>query len=563
MVSAMGADTKVDSWVALGTTGAPPSAFVDEIGTVHETGRRLALAWAVHGPDGWLLPGSGGCRITRTTRAGGAIVESGIKVPSGQVIHRCYVAQVSGRSVAIVEVDNASAIPVAVALRLAPSPLLEAAPMAERTGAVTASGDVVRYNGLPYIYLDRPAAPEATASGPAGLPPDGYPVVIPVTHRSCVRMVIVGIDAEPLGAVPPAPAQVESGWMQRLSSGTRVRSDDGVIDELWRSALVSLMVATDIEHVPRPLGVDGSEWTFVDEARVAGALATTGFADESGLVLGSLLEHLQGGPLGPSPDDEAVVLGALGRWFRATADTSLVSTFPVELLGAADRILRQSSSRARRLWSRRRPTTPRSTVSATATRSILDLAAMLSAIDEAEAASILIGRLDRRGPIERGTGEPSVPAESADPVDDVERFERIRHRNGHFPTSVDAACRRNHGSGDDPRRAADVVDAVRSVLVDDTGAARGSRTLDVVPFLVPRWRGTNFDVHDLPTALGSLSFGVRWHGPRPALLWELEPGPGVSAGDVMLTSRGLDVTWIGSGVSGDALLTEPEIDGIM
>ncbi len=449
-----------------------------------------------------------------------------------------------------------SAIPIAVAFRVAPSPLLETPSIADRPGAVSADGDIVRYNGLPYIYLDRPAAPDATSSGPAGVPPEGYPIVVPVTHRSCLRLVITGTSAEPLGSVPPSSSQVESGWLQQLSVGTRVRSDDGLVDELWRSALVSLMVAADIEHVPRPLGVEASDWTFVDEARVAGALAAAGFVDESGLVLGSLLDHLEGGSLGASPEDEAIVLGALGRWYRLTRDPSLVTLFPVELLGAADRILRQNAPRRGRLWSRRRPDPERSVVSSVASRSILDLAAMLSDVGESDAATILIGRLDLRG-----GDAATVASEPNDPVADLERFERIRQRNGHFPTSADAAGRRNFGSGDDPRRAADVIDAVRAVLVDDAGAARGARTIDVVPVLPPRWRGTNFDIHELPTALGALSFGVRWHGSRPALLWELESAPGVAAADVMLTSTGLDATWIGAGASGDALLSEHEPEG--
>ena len=37
------------------------------------------------------------------------------------------------------------------------------------------------------------------------------------------------------------------------------------------------------------------------------------------------------------------------------------------------------------------------------------------------------------------------------------------------------------------------------------------------------WLGQGIEVHDAPTHHGVLSFAVRWHGDRPALLWELTP----------------------------------------
>jgi len=59
-------------------------------------------------------------------------------------------------------------------------------------------------------------------------------------------------------------------------------------------------------------------------------------------------------------------------------------------------------------------------------------------------------------------------------------------------------------------------------------------------------------VHDAPTAFGRLSYAVRWHGARPALLWDLEGHPGV--GPVVLTAPGLDPTWQASALRGEALL---------
>jgi hypothetical protein len=59
-------------------------------------------------------------------------------------------------------------------------------------------------------------------------------------------------------------------------------------------------------------------------------------------------------------------------------------------------------------------------------------------------------------------------------------------------------------------------------------------------------------VHDAPTAFGTISYAVRWHGDRVALLWEVQPHPG--QGPVRLISPGLDPTWSTTDLRGEALL---------
>jgi hypothetical protein len=63
------------------------------------------------------------------------------------------------------------------------------------------------------------------------------------------------------------------------------------------------------------------------------------------------------------------------------------------------------------------------------------------------------------------------------------------------------------------------------------------------------WAGQPIEVREAPTGFGTLSYAVRWHGRRPALLWELE-------GDapVRLTAPGLDAAWFSDEPRGDALL---------
>src|SRR5699024_3305275 len=75
--------------------------------------------------------------------------------------------------------------------------------------------------------------------------------------------------------------------------------------------------------------------------------------------------------------------------------------------------------------------------------------------------------------------------------------------------------------------------------------------LDLVPHMPHDWYGAPVELHDAPTRHGKLSFGVRWHGVRPALLWEIVPHDERDA--VELRIPGLDLSWSTSKTRGDVL----------
>jgi hypothetical protein len=87
---------------------------------------------------------------------------------------------------------------------------------------------------------------------------------------------------------------------------------------------------------------------------------------------------------------------------------------------------------------------------------------------------------------------------------------------------------------------------LRGLLVFD-GAGDEVTLLAELP---PAWLGQGIEVHAAPTRYGPVSYAVRWHGERPALLWDAPPG-------VRLTAPGLDPTWSSDEPAGDTLLAAP------
>ena len=78
--------------------------------------------------------------------------------------------------------------------------------------------------------------------------------------------------------------------------------------------------------------------------------------------------------------------------------------------------------------------------------------------------------------------------------------------------------------------------------------------LDLLGDVPDAWLGGGGEVHGLATPHGRLGFAIRWHGERPALLWELERH---DARPVVLRVPGLDTAFSTVEASGEVLLAAP------
>jgi hypothetical protein len=146
-----------------------------------------------------------------------------------------------------------------------------------------------------------------------------------------------------------------------------------------------------------------------------------------------------------------------------------------------------------------------------------------------------------------------------------------RHRKaGRLPWEVDAAlasARDVLARAGDRRAVDDLAAARRRVPVTEPtpveppegvlGLAWAQRRvvmeqedgLDVFPRPFPRgWIGQPIEAHGVPAGGTTIALALRWHGARPALLWEAGRG-------VRLVSSGLDPSWASTDKRGEALLS--------
>lgn len=107
-------------------------------------------------------------------------------------------------------------------------------------------------------------------------------------------------------------------------------------------------------------------------------------------------------------------------------------------------------------------------------------------------------------------------------------------------------------SAEAPRDRSDAASAV-------VGSVRGlvKDTNDGIELLGAwrlEWRGASIEATDVPTRWGRVSFALRWHSERAALLWELKSWDPDHEVAPQFSAPAFDPHWVGHGSAGEVLL---------
>jgi hypothetical protein len=530
------------SWTLVGTRSGADLAAVDPRGLVTPVPGGWSLDWWVGADDRWHLP-SREVAVRQRLVDGAPVVETAMRVPGGDVVATAWAAQASsadgGAEVVVVEVSNATPVPVALAFAVRPYDA-EGVTSVRSVALRDARVDV---DGRPALLLPRPPAravvrafgdgdPVGTVvAGEAQPVPGGGAAVrcraglasaafvVPLTHGTSVRVVLAadrsGRPLPPPGSLPP-PAAVARGWRTHVDAGARVVLPDDRLQSAVDTSHCSLLLAAHRDD---------------DVAAVSGALDELGHPDEARSLLLRALD-------GPVRAVDGAVLAALDRHLSLAPDPALAERTAPTVAAVADRLARDGGS-------------PHLAAAARILR--------LAGEDAAAAAAFRSAGARREHP-GSGTGDERRPAlvlrQAAGEVErgDDAALERLRWAldaaspTGAWPDEVHprlgTGCA---GDGHSLVAAAELLRAVRRLLVSEDGDG-----LVLCPLVPEHWHGRGLEAHGLPTPAGTLSFAVRWHGSRPALLWELD-----GAGPVRLRAPGLDDAWSTGERRGEALLAGP------
>jgi hypothetical protein len=455
-----------DTWTLVGNLDSHERARVDPAGRVVVPGRGWVLDWWIGAEDRWHQPVREAA-VRQQLVGSSPVVETRVRIPSGDAVSRAYGARgPRGEDLLVVEVQNDSKVPVALALAVEPHQDGELREVALRGSVLEVEGTTVWLARSPGrfalstasdgrtaedVVLSGEAAPVRAASvacddaGAQGV------LLFPLAHTATLR-IAVSLDGGDEAVDPtelPSAAQVASGWASHSGRGARIEVPDRRLREAIAASTRFLLLASD--------DADASLATFAARWQLRGEPPAC-----DPLVIASLVHdwstHRNGG-------DDAIGYVAI----PAIAD----------LLDAMGE--RRAAQDVRAIHRSRQPQT-----------------------------------------------EPDDPYEllaAASPT-----WTWATERAGH-DLAVNAA----------------LVLGVRRMLVHELGDG-----LALSPVVPDGWLGMGWEVHDLPTRFGQLSFAVRWHGERPALLWELDASP--DRGAVRLTAPALDPAWATTDPRGEALL---------
>lgn len=581
------------SWTPVGTVDAGVLAVVDDSGLVHRSGTTWSLDWWIGAEDRWHHP-SVEVPVRRFVGGSAPVVETAMRVPGGDVVARAFGVRARagewGGPGVVVEVENRTAVPVALALVLRPvRPDGEGA-----LDTVRVDGEVALVGSRPALLADRVPRRVLTAaagtladalaadSPDAEVPPAaaGGPVevalVLPLAHSATVRA-LLPVAGTPRGLrrssapVPGAPwdapdaDSVVSGWRAHTRGGLGVVVpepdwDGGVA---WADATLRLAGPEAVGELldrdrPAPPGADAA----LRAAAICEALAATGAADAAAVVADALAGvQRRGGEvrMGDGSDGAVALLWSVGAVLAGPSGGARAEELLAPAAAAIAR-LRREVDRGRSRDADGAASAARALVPGLLAVGQPEVAEDALALDRAPAAG--------SAPQDRGVASVDGVRSTFDLARGVRRSVRSRLPAAHqglrdlwvertHSGRADAVDGDGHpvgASGFDSAELAERVLALVDALVLD-----GPRGPDLLPSFPEAWRGAQVEVSGVRTAWGTVGAALRWHGDRPALLWEVEPAPGLdpATSAPLVRCPGLDPSWEAAGWSGEALLAPP------
>ena len=565
-------------WNTLSTLGVGDVADVDSRGVVYPRNRAVSVEVWFGAGDRWFRGGSAdGVRQTRIV--GLPIVETRQRVGDADIVLTTWADESGdGNGRVIINLANETDVAVVAAVVVRPFTILgqgsideirtaENVIVVDRVPLVDvgrAPGDCVAASD---VDVDSPAVLDRLALGGDSLVGEtsftdstgraSMATLIPLTPGVDRQLQV--LDGREQGAVAPAPLDlIVSGWRTHLRDAAEIDLP------AWPKHIPTALMSSLLGHASgsrAPLGDDG--WTLADDSILASALSGSGLHWAASVVAERLLDGVAEGIVPRAAWPQVAV--ACASIAGTESGDPVLARHGESVVALAGHTL--SNARA-----------------IAAVQPLLRAVEAAHGADAARDASAITGSLtDAEAGVALARHGVPVPAESARNIDDVldRATKPLDAEVIGLALAASASIDRpfeplvplrslagstwrwpRGGCGDSPHARAALLVGLRSLCISEYpgGPAGAVVTVDtpveisVFPGMNESWLGQNMRFALLPTAAGPLSVALRWHGERPALLWEFH---GESTAAFSLISHQIDATFSTSERSGEALLLAP------
>jgi hypothetical protein len=515
------------------------------------------LHWGIRADDRWHV-----ARNEKAVRQGvapdGVSIETRLRVPGGDIAHRTNVITHKGVSLVAVEIENET--PVAVALALFTS----------STGIVESEADTLSIDGYPFIRANKPIALFERASSeedlldtvgsekmqrensPAPMEGEHVAIVFPLPHATTIRFVIQ-VDATQL--LVPSPDELPSleaiakGWSVHFEQGGSIELQDSRLKNTLTTARRHLLIGSEQEPT-------STYWRHgVPSYAVAIAviaLCAWGHKTAAKRLLFRAIES-QTVTVFQNPDLKEIsyLLWACNEYLEFTEspeDAELIKSWATEQIVHLIRAIPR--------WRRRR-----SQGFSWLYLGLESSSSLLQKKDEEVAARQIretLSRVTQKRFIFAEKDSLETALNDADRgsqflLQQLNRYTSDSSGEGTFDESL-ANTQATYSFASkqrlqDPLASALFLLAVRrSFVTEPTG---NTPKVAIFEGFSSSWFNVPIEVQNMPVHKGTIGYVIRWHGDRPALLWE-----GEVSTEVTFTSPKLDADWESTESNGETLFPQ-------
>jgi len=562
----------------MSVVGVGPVADVDRRGAVFPRARPVSIEVWFGAGDRWVRGGAAdGLRQSRL--AGMPVIETRQRLGDGDVVQTAWAdAAGGGSSRIVISLRNEMDVAAVVAVVVRPYGLLGPG----RIERARVAGERIVVDSLPLVELGRTpgdsgGAIDSDRSTPALLERlelskgemlgddtivdangrASFAALLPLTPG--VERVIQIVEGPEAPSVVPAPIEtVVSGWQTHLRNAVEI--DLPAWPNHVPAALLSGMVGAAPDVHP-PLG--DTSWEHRDDTLLVAALGAAHLFRPAATVAARLLDAVVDGRF---PREHWPGLAAGLCWLvESGPGDKLLSQHGDAVLAVIGHTLTEARTEV---------LVPR----------LLRVLHHIHGKEAARDAAAIVGELKRpEDGIALARHGIAVPAQCANDVQ--EALHRMTQ-----PISAEAIglgmvasatiarpfepvvpLRSSAGStwswprgscGDSPHARAALFLGMRTLCLVEYPGATGSEPLtahapvelDLFPGIQRSWFGQSMEFSNLWTSAGRVSAAIRWHGARPALLWEVSESPA----HFEISCQRLDPSFRSSEPYGETLLAVPE-----
>lgn len=557
------ASTPPRSWNTLSTIGAGSVADVDGRGVIFPRTRPLSVEVWFGAGDRWVQGGAdAGVRQSRIV--GLPIIETRQRVGDSDIVQTAW-ADESGdaRGRIIVELKNETDVAVVAAVVVRPQRIVGGAgSISEARIADT----LIVADRLPIVDLTRQPGDVAVAVDEDTALLDllrtstttllGHDRISDDTRRASIAAMIPltpGMDRQIHVLDGREASTVAAAPLDRIVAGWRLHLDGAMEIELpgWPKhmppALLSSLIGAVADDGP-PLG--SASWQRSDDAAIAVALGSAGVHWAAAAVAERLLIGVAEGVI-PRPGWPQVA-AALCAISGSTVGDEVIARHGDTAVTIAGDTLTSACGTALDSTLVDVVRVAHGAAAANDARSIVGRGARPETLRQLGRLGVSLGR-DNAAELDAALDDAEKPFDLCDvALAMVASAQTGRTFNAVVPTRALAGSTwrwAHDGCGDSPHARAAIAIGLRALCV-----ATSDDVIDIVPAMSSAWLGQNLRVARMPTPAGLLSYAIRWHGPRPALLWELTGDAGT---DFSITCASIDPSFRTSDRTGEALLEEP------